>query len=65
MFHLLPNASKAALAALVQRLKERGYMLLDCQMVTPATGPLGAIEIPRSEYLERLSVALGWDCVFE
>lgn len=64
MFHLQPNASKAALVALVERLKERGFALLDCQMVTPATGPLGAIEIPRAEYLERLSEALGRNCAF-
>ncbi|MBI5141752.1 MAG: leucyl/phenylalanyl-tRNA--protein transferase [Nitrospirae bacterium] len=64
MFHLQPNASKAALVALVERLKERGYALLDCQMVTPATGPLGAVEIPRAEYLDRLSEALGLNCVF-
>jgi Leu/Phe-tRNA-protein transferase len=33
-------------------------------MVTPATKPLGAIEIPRHEYLQRLSAAVKMKCSF-
>ncbi|MBX7104385.1 MAG: leucyl/phenylalanyl-tRNA--protein transferase [Gemmataceae bacterium] len=57
-FHRVSDASKIALAALVGRLKQRGFRLLDIQMVTPHTASLGAIEIPRSDYLRRLSEAL-------
>ncbi len=58
MFYRVTDASKVALAALVQRLRERGYALLDVQMKTDHTGRMGATEIPRSEYLKRLRRAI-------
>ena len=58
MFHRVNDASKVALYHLVGHLRERGFALFDIQMVTPATKPLGAIEIPRHEYLQRLSAAV-------
>jgi leucyl/phenylalanyl-tRNA--protein transferase len=58
MFHRVRDASKVALAALVQRLRERGFQLFDIQLRTDHTARLGAIEIPRSEYLKRLKKAL-------
>lgn len=58
MFHRASNASKVALWHLVERLRERGFALFDIQMVTPATSKLGAVEIPRSEYLRRLQRAV-------
>ncbi|HXG23356.1 MAG TPA: leucyl/phenylalanyl-tRNA--protein transferase [Chthonomonadales bacterium] len=61
MFHRERDASKVALAALVARLKERGYMLLDVQYLTPHLASLGAVEIPRSEYEQRLQIALQLD----
>lgn len=64
MFYREPNASKVALAGLVERLRERGFSLLDCQMVTDATRPLGAVEISRQDYLMRLGQALQRDCSF-
>lgn len=64
MFHVVPDASKAALAALVGRLKEKGFVLLDTQMVTPVLSQMGAIEIPRAEYLEQLQRALQVQAVF-
>jgi leucyl/phenylalanyl-tRNA--protein transferase len=64
MFHRVNNASKVALHHLVQHLRERGFALFDIQMVTPATKPLGAIEIPRREYLQRLSAAVKMKCSF-
>ena len=42
-----------ALHHLVRHLRERGFALFDIQMVTPATKPLGAIEIPRCEYVTK------------
>jgi len=58
MFFRRTDASKVALAALVQRLRERGYELLDTQMATEHTRTLGAVEIPRHEYLKRLRSAV-------
>jgi leucyl/phenylalanyl-tRNA--protein transferase len=58
MFHRQPNASKVALYHLVQLLKRTGYTLFDIQMLTPITTQLGAIAIPRREYLRRLAKAL-------
>ena len=43
---------------LVEHLKERGYVLLDIQQLTPHTARFGAIEIPRREYLARLAAAI-------
>jgi leucyl/phenylalanyl-tRNA--protein transferase len=58
MFHRVTDASKVALAALVDRMKGRGFTLLDIQWVTPHLEQFGAIEIPRREYLGLLSRAL-------
>jgi leucyl/phenylalanyl-tRNA--protein transferase len=58
MFTRRRDASKAALAFLVDRLNERGYQLFDIQLLTPHTARLGAVEIPRAEYLVRLRRAL-------
>ena len=65
MFHRETDASKVALAALVDRLRARGFTLLDTQWVTPHLKRFGAIEIPRAEYLERLADALAQDCTFK
>lgn len=64
MFHRATNASKVALWHLVEHLQARGFALFDIQMITPATRQLGAVEIPREEYLKRLAVAVQLDCVF-
>jgi leucyl/phenylalanyl-tRNA--protein transferase len=64
MFHRATDASKVALAALVERMKARGLTLLDIQWVTPHLEQFGAIEIPRSEYLELLQEALNVDARF-
>ncbi len=47
MFHRETDASKVALAALVDRLTRRGFLLLDIQWVTPHLEQFGAIEVPR------------------
>lgn len=57
MFHRVSNASKVALSHLIGRLRERGFELFDIQMITPVTRLLGAIEIPRDDYLKRLEIA--------
>jgi leucyl/phenylalanyl-tRNA--protein transferase len=64
MFHRRTDASKVALAALVGRLRERGFVLFDVQMTTPHLLRMGAIEIPRAEYLERLREAVVLDVTF-
>ncbi|MSR31710.1 MAG: leucyl/phenylalanyl-tRNA--protein transferase [Gemmataceae bacterium] len=58
MFFRVSNASKVALAWLLEHLKERGFQLLDLQVLNDHTKSLGAVEIPRSQYLQRLKKAL-------
>jgi leucyl/phenylalanyl-tRNA---protein transferase len=58
MFYRVTDGSKVALAALVQRLRARGFALLDVQMKTEHTGRMGATEISRKEYLKRLRRAI-------
>lgn len=64
MFHVVPDASKVALVALVSRLQARGFLLLDVQWATPFLEGFGAVEIPRDVYLERLDEALQRECRF-
>ncbi|MBX3425198.1 MAG: leucyl/phenylalanyl-tRNA--protein transferase [Pirellulales bacterium] len=64
MFHRATDGSKAALASLVSHLRARGYQLLDIQQWTPHTGSLGAIEIPRREYLKRLAALIDLPVTF-
>ena len=64
MFHRETDASKVALVALVERLRARGYVLLDTQWLTPHLEQFGAVEIPREEYLRRLDESLRLDCRF-
>lgn len=64
MFHRETDASKVALAALVQRLRDRGYVLLDVQYLTPHLQSLGAIEVPHRLYYGLLQRALRLDCRF-
>jgi leucyl/phenylalanyl-tRNA--protein transferase len=58
MFTRVRDASKVALVHLVQRLRKRGFLLFDIQFLTEHTERLGAVEIPRSVYLQRLATAL-------
>jgi leucyl/phenylalanyl-tRNA--protein transferase len=58
MFHRVTDASKAALAAIMPYLARRGFMLFDVQWTNGHTRSLGAIDIPRSEYLVRLAKAI-------
>lgn len=56
-FHRVRDASKVALCALVERLRDRGYSLLDVQWRTDHLAQFGVVEIPRTEYLARLRAA--------
>jgi leucyl/phenylalanyl-tRNA--protein transferase len=58
MFHRRTDASKAAVGHLVERLRAGGFTLLDAQVPTPHLARLGAVTIPRAEYLQRLRHAL-------
>ncbi|MPZ19849.1 MAG: leucyl/phenylalanyl-tRNA--protein transferase [Luteitalea sp.] len=64
MFHRETDASKVVLCALVERLRARGYVLLDVQWVTSHLEQFGAVEIPRQEYLARLRESARRRCVF-
>ena len=64
MFHRRTDASKVALVALVERMRERQMTLLDVQWCTPHLASLGAVEIPRAEYLERLAAAVSLSVSF-
>ena len=59
MFHAQRDASKVALMALVQLMRESGMQLLDVQWCTAHLASLGSIEVSRAEYLTRLAAALG------
>jgi leucyl/phenylalanyl-tRNA--protein transferase len=58
MFSRRTNASKTALAWLVDRLHHGGFALFDTQFLTPHLASLGAVEIPREAYRKRLAQAM-------
>jgi leucyl/phenylalanyl-tRNA--protein transferase len=58
MFHRVTDASKIALCHLIEHLRARNFELFDTQVLSPLTARLGAIEIRRRDYLERLAKAL-------
>jgi len=64
MVSLRRDASKVALAALVERLNQRGFELLDTQYMTPHLKRFGGREIPRAEYMKRLDAAIRKQCTF-
>jgi leucyl/phenylalanyl-tRNA--protein transferase len=54
MFSLKDNASKFAFIKLAIELEEKKYQLIDCQLYTNHLASLGAIEIPRREFIQFL-----------
>jgi len=58
MFHRETDASKIALCHLMEHLRAQKFELFDTQVLSPLTARLGAIEIRRRDYLERLKSAL-------
>lgn len=64
MFSRMADASKVALVHLVERLRQRGFILLDTQYVTEHLQRLGAIELPRRSYLRLLAKAIAINTSF-
>lgn len=64
MFHVETDASKAALYFLVEHLRERGFVLFDTQVANAFTLQMGATEIPREEFLQRLKAGLRVEATF-
>jgi len=64
MFHTVTDASKAAVSALVDRLNQRSFALLDVQYLTSHLASLGAVEIPHAIYYDRLKRATRLHCSF-
>lgn len=54
MFHRMRDASKVALVELVARFDEAGGTFVDVQVLTPHLASLGAVEVPRDDYLDAL-----------
>ena len=64
MFARSSDASKAAFAVLVERLKEWGFDFIDCQVPTAHLKSLGAVEVSRHLFLERLKGAVEADAAW-
>lgn len=64
MFTRVSEASKVCVVHLVERLRERGYSLLDCQQLTAHTKRFGARLIQLAEYRRLLKAALKQECTF-
>lgn len=58
MFSRKTGASKIAMIALVERLREQNFQLLDTQWMTDHLRSFGGVEIPQAEYLKLLKVVL-------
>ena len=58
MFSRVPDASKVATVALVDKVKGFGFRYIDCQVLNPHTAALGAEEWPRAKYLQVLAEEL-------
>lgn len=58
MFHNSTDASKAGLVALISELVKGNCLLLDTQWITPHLASLGALAIPRQDYMQLLEEAL-------
>lgn len=58
MFNRAPSAGKVVFHALVEHLKQSGCTLFDTQYINPFTASLGAVEVPRTEYLAMLNKAI-------
>lgn len=64
MFSRRTDASKIALAFLVDRLKQGGFTLFDTQFITAHLASLGAQEISRAAYKAQLKEAVSGDADF-
>lgn len=64
MFHRVTDASKAAMVVLLDRLKARGFRLVDVQLPTEHLASMGAVTVERARYMEMLGEALAADATF-
>lgn len=64
MFSRVQDTSKIALVALVEHLRTRGFVLLDCQFITPHLQQFGAFTVSAQEYDILLAQALKRWCIF-
>ncbi|NKK65711.1 leucyl/phenylalanyl-tRNA--protein transferase [Rhizobium leguminosarum] len=58
MFSRRTDASKICLVHLVDRLRERGFTLLDTQFTTEHLKTFGAIDVPKADYAAMLAAAM-------
>ncbi|HYG73513.1 MAG TPA: leucyl/phenylalanyl-tRNA--protein transferase [Planctomycetota bacterium] len=63
-FHRVTDASKVALAKLVEHLREKNFGLLEVQFLTEHLAQFGVIEVPHKEYMKLLKAALKRSCSF-
>lgn len=63
-FHLEDNASRVGMVKLVEHLKERGFILLDAQEMSPFARSFGAIEVESAEYHRMHADAVSRDVRF-
>src|SRR4028119_1037170 len=65
MFYTIPEGSKVAMVKLVERLRDRGFMLFDAQMNNPHLERFGAYIVDDSEYQILLEQALQQQCYLD
>lgn len=61
MFSIMDNTSKTALITLAAKLKEKGFTMIDCQVHTQHLESMGAVNVPRSDFLHLLAEGLEKD----
>jgi len=65
MFTLMKDASKVALACLIEFLIKENFYFIDCQITNEHLLRMGAIEIPRSVFLKMLDEAINKNFVIK
>jgi leucyl/phenylalanyl-tRNA---protein transferase len=65
MFYRIPEGSKVALVKLVERLRERNFVLFDAQMMNPHLERFGAYIVRTDDYMDLLREALQRSCGLE
>lgn len=61
MFSIMDNASKAALITLTEKLDQLGFHFIDCQVYSKHLETLGAIGVPREDFLNQLANGLKYE----
>ncbi|AKG23262.1 leucyl/phenylalanyl-tRNA--protein transferase [Calothrix sp. 336/3] len=65
MFYRIPDGSKVAMVKLVERLRERNFLLFDAQMMNPHLQRFGAYPMSDEDYQNLLCQALQRQCVLD